>query len=997
MSSNANFCKMILNDCSMSTQGIYLSNSNENSLYANDLENNTYGIHLFNANENFLYANNLENNIYGIHLFNANDNVIELNRCNNNDGNGITIVGYKSTYCVNNTLTENECFNNGGNGILFFITKNNKVVHNRVSSNTFGISFTHGSDSILLHNNTIEKNSKFGIDASDNEEIVIDATYNWWGHISGPTHAEKNPHGTGDAISDYVEFDPWLGQEEFRTKCVDDDAPDGGDGSRKHPFNRIQDGIDHALEGHTVRVFAGTYYEHVIVDKPVSIIGNGSDDTIIDGNGEGTVVTIRSDWVNLSYLQVTNSSKSWMKAGIHVTQSMHCQIVETNCTGNRDGILLYYSSHINISRNSVFDNGYGIHLVRCSYCNMSSNIISDGSDGIYESYGSNNTIYKNCITRNSRGINLLFATIDSHIYHNSIFENTFYGIYAENNEEITINAWYNWWGNASGPYHPENNTNGTGDKVTDYVSFDPWLIEPIEFSPRANAGGDKATLVDEEIMFHGTGSDIAGTIVMYEWDFDGDGIYDWSSTITGDTTYAYEEDGVYHAVLRVTDTDGLNATDVCIVTIESKGNSIPSISLLGPADRVDVNTISPILTWNGNDIDGDHLSYDIYLDTNPTPSTKIATGQADNHYALSGLEDGKTYYWQVVIHDGESETASEIWSFTVSLPSATPIVNDGDSIAVHYIGYLMDGTLFDASFSHLQGSTLPKSGNFRTSDPSLPLSFTANGGEMIQGFDEGVLGLELGELATITIPPTKAYQDPGLELYNKTLMFDILVVEIEGESATWEDVDSDGDGFPDDMDWALSNGDEWWDHDGDGVGDNADADDDNDGFVDTGEIQFGSNPFDADNIPHIPYITPTVVILSPASNEEVSGVVTIRGAAFNGSGNNRSIEKVEISINGGDWTVVAGTDSWTYEWDTTDVVKGEHEIRVQAYDGEEYSKIVTWNLRIVDPEAPAEDDGEAGDDAGFLPGFEVVGVVLGIFCGVLWRRKNEPLRATSQN
>ncbi|MHA2253749.1 MAG: LamG-like jellyroll fold domain-containing protein, partial [Candidatus Kariarchaeaceae archaeon] len=38
---------------------------------------------------------------------------------------------------------------------------------------------------------------------------TLDGTLNWWGEISGPSHSTLNPSGTGDSVSDYVDFDPW--------------------------------------------------------------------------------------------------------------------------------------------------------------------------------------------------------------------------------------------------------------------------------------------------------------------------------------------------------------------------------------------------------------------------------------------------------------------------------------------------------------------------------------------------------------------------------------------------------------------------------------------------------------------------------------------------------------------------------------------------------------------------------------------------------------------
>ncbi len=63
----------------------------------------------------------------------------------------------------------------------------------------------------------------------------------------------------------------------------------------------------------------------------------------------------------------------------------------------------------------------------------------------------------------------------------------------------------------------------------------------------------------------------------------------------------------------------------------------------------------------------------------------------------------------------------------------------GDTVAIHYTGTLTDGTVFDSS---------------RTRDP---LVFTLGTGQVIPGFDQGVLGMQPGEDKTITIPADQAY------------------------------------------------------------------------------------------------------------------------------------------------------------------------------------------------------------------------------------------------
>ena len=70
-------------------------------------------------------------------------------------------------------------------------------------------------------------------------------------------------------------------------------------------------------------MFEGTYNERLIVDRSVSLIGNGSEVTIIEGGGNGDVVTITASRVNLSGVSVSGSGNR--DAGIRV-ESKHNRI-----------------------------------------------------------------------------------------------------------------------------------------------------------------------------------------------------------------------------------------------------------------------------------------------------------------------------------------------------------------------------------------------------------------------------------------------------------------------------------------------------------------------------------------------------------------------------------------------------------------------------------------------------------------------------------------------
>lgn len=76
-------------------------------------------------------------------------------------------------------------------------------------------------------------------------------------------------------------------------------------------------------------------------------------------------------------------------------------------------------------------------------------------------------------------------------------------------------------------------------------------------------------------------------------------------------------------------------------------------------------------------------------------------------------------------------------------------VKDGDTVKVHYTGKLEDGTVFDSS----------KEGE--------PLELTIGAGNVIEGFEKGVIGMERGGSKTVTIPPEDAYGPMNEELLAK--------------------------------------------------------------------------------------------------------------------------------------------------------------------------------------------------------------------------------------
>ena len=105
-------------------------------------------------------------------------------------------------------------------------------------------------------------------------------------------------------------------------------------------YIRIQDAIDNASAGSIIFVNNGTYFENIVINKPITLIGENNETTIIDGRRKDDTVTITSKNVILSDFTITNSSYdaelAWWKAGIRITGSnsiISNNIIKNNLLG----------------------------------------------------------------------------------------------------------------------------------------------------------------------------------------------------------------------------------------------------------------------------------------------------------------------------------------------------------------------------------------------------------------------------------------------------------------------------------------------------------------------------------------------------------------------------------------------------------------------------------------------------------------------------------------
>lgn len=94
-----------------------------------------------------------------------------------------------------------------------------------------------------------------------------------------------------------------------------------------------------------------------------------------------------------------------------------------------------------------------------------------------------------------------------------------------------------------------------------------------------------------------------------------------------------------------------------------------------------------------------------------------------------------------------------------------PAAKAGQTVAVHYTGWLTDGTKFDSSV-----------------DRGQPFDFQLGAGQVIKGWDEGVAGMKVGEKRKLTIPSSLGYGDRGAGGKippGATLIFDVELLGIQ--------------------------------------------------------------------------------------------------------------------------------------------------------------------------------------------------------------------------
>jgi parallel beta-helix repeat protein len=178
-------------------------------------------------------------------------------------------------------------------------------------------------------------------------------------------------------------------------------------GSGPGNYTKIQDAIDDALDGDTVFVYAfsSPYYENIIVDKSITLIGEDKNNTVIEGqkNYHGIyVIRIKANYVNINGLTIQSQGKyDYSQHGIDVLTPYN--VIEGNIIQKTKNGIYLDSANRNIIKNNT---------IRSNYQN-----------GIYSSSSVFNVIENNYFNGNNfEGIDIGYSDSDYLIKDNILFD-----------------------------------------------------------------------------------------------------------------------------------------------------------------------------------------------------------------------------------------------------------------------------------------------------------------------------------------------------------------------------------------------------------------------------------------------------------------------------------------------------------------------------------------------------------------------------------------------
>lgn len=203
------------------------------------------------------------------------------------------------------------------------------------------------------------------------------------------------------------------------------------------------------------------------------------------------------------------------------------------------------------------------------------------------------------------------------------------------------------------------------------VWWDSVSVRYVADPPRVDAGRDTAVAIHSQARFQGRAAQAFGGIVLYKWDFEGDGTWDDSSA-TGEAAHTYHQVGIFHARLLARDDDGNESVGARRVSVSNQPPAVTALS----ADTM-VSILDTVRFFgDGFDAEGTAATFAWDFEGDGTFDTSFTAKAAHRHvYATAGV-----YNALFRISDADGGATLRIRKVTVILDA--PVADAGMDTAV---------------------------------------------------------------------------------------------------------------------------------------------------------------------------------------------------------------------------------------------------------------------------------------------------------------------------
>jgi len=246
------------------------------------------------------------------------------------------------------------------------------------------------------------------------------------------------------------------------------------------PVHNISTGLDYPTmqmainanetsDGNTIVVDVGVYYEHVYVNKSLTLIGKNRNTTIIDSGG-----VFRCFIVTAEKVRITNFTAQNARWAIYLGSSSNETYIYGNTIRTSDTGIYFDQAKKSVAFENLIENinmdGEGIYLREAENNVIHRNLVQNTSYGISSALSTQNIVKENTLTSCTYALSLGFSNNNS-IYHNNVVDNSysFQTIGSINSWDNGYPSGGNYWSDyngtdfCSGPYQNETGSDGIAD------------------------------------------------------------------------------------------------------------------------------------------------------------------------------------------------------------------------------------------------------------------------------------------------------------------------------------------------------------------------------------------------------------------------------------------------------------------------------------------------------------------------------------------------------